>query len=90
MEIYEFSLIALPLWILVIVLEVVVVYYATREEHARQKLEKLARKQEQTFVEQSKKLDELLLNKSINETTYNRLKQLLQTDFEKKHKKSSK
>ena len=88
MEVSYFYLFILPLAIFVFALASLVFYYAKREEFAHKKLKKLVHKQEETFTNQLERLSELRKNKSIDKITYDRLKQILETDIQQKRKEA--
>jgi len=91
MEASYFYFFVLPLGIFVGILALLVFYYARKEELAERKLKKLMGKyvrkrlkQKEAFNKELERLEELFQNKSIDQITYERLKQLLENNYEKK------
>jgi len=91
MEAYYFYYFVLPLGVFVGVLASLVFYYARREESAQRRLKNVMRsyikkrkKQQETLSRELAKLDEIRNNKSIDEITYERLKHILEANFEQK------
>jgi len=88
---FYFSLVFLPLGIIVVVLAVSVYYSVHKKQIARKKTMKLVQafikekaKQRETMDKELAKLARLLENKSIDKETYQRLKNVLMTMDEKK------
>ena len=84
MEIFYFYFFILPLGIIVIGLVVAVYYYAHREEIAKRKTKKLVQayvkekaKQKKAMNKELAKIDKLFEEKSIDEETCERLKNVL-------------
>ena len=91
MEPLDFQFFVLPLAVLIGILTLMVVYYARREERQEKKLKKLMRRyvrnrvtQEEIFAKELEKLQLLLRNKSIDKSTYSRLKETLEISFAQK------
>lgn len=86
MEIPDFYFIVLPLGIIVCTLAPLVFFYARREELAQWKLKRHARKrlqQKETYAKEIENLGILLRSGSIDETTYERLMQILHTSYQR-------
>jgi len=95
MKVSEFYFIVLPLGILVCTLALLVFFYARREELAQWKLKRqkhaYARKrlkQKETHANEIEKLKVLLRSGSIDETTYERLKEILRISYQKNHEEA--
>jgi membrane protein required for beta-lactamase induction len=84
MEAVYFNFIVLPLGILVVILAVSVYYYSNKEEIARRKTKKGVQayikekaRQQESMNRELAKIDTFLENKSIDEETCKRLKNVL-------------
>lgn len=84
----DFYFLVLPLGVLVFILASLVLYIARKEEKKEKKLKKLMRtyvrnrlKQEKIFTLELEKLEALLRDKSIDQDTYARLRQILDINF---------
>ncbi len=94
MEAFYFYVNVLPLGALVVVLSVVTLYYARREERAQKKLKKVidmyAKKRsklQESYDAQMERLQELLKAESIDSVTFERMKNALEKES-KKHEAS--
>jgi len=95
MEPTEFYFFVLPLGALIGILASLVLHVARKEEKQEKKLKKLMRKyvrnrqkQEKTFTEEQEKLQALLRDKSIDQNTYARLKDILEINFAQQREKA--
>jgi hypothetical protein len=95
MEPLDFQVFVLPLALLIGILVLMVFYYARKEERQERKLKKLMRRyvtnrltQKEVFAKELGKLQVLLQNKSIDEYTYNRLKETLEISFAQKREEA--
>lgn len=90
MEVFDFYFIVLPLGIFVCALAPLVFFYARREELAQWKLKRLKHaharkrlKQKEIYTKEVENLRILLRNGSIDETTYERLKEVLRASYQR-------
>lgn len=91
MEASSFYFFVLPLRVFVFLMASLVFYYARRDERAERRIVKLvnayvktASKHKESYDKQLNKLQELLKNQSIDEVTYERVKQALENDYAQK------
>jgi len=95
MEPTDFYSFVLPLGVLIGILASLVLYYARREEKSERKLKRLMRtyvrnrlEQEKTFTKQLEKLQTQLHDKSIDQNTYARLKEILEISIAKRREEA--
>lgn len=97
MEILEFYLTVLPLGFIIGFLVPLVWFYARREERAQWKLKKTMRtyvkervKQKEIYTRGLEHLNTLLNNGSLDASTYERLKLLLEANYQRKQAETAK
>ena len=83
MDVSYFYHVVLPLWIIAMVLAVLVYYYANREERARKKIVKLLFSHEESYAKELDRLAALRQEGTLDQTTYERMKHILDTNLEK-------
>ncbi len=90
MEAFYFYVNVLPLGVLVVALTIVTLYYARREERAQKKLKKLVdlyakkkSKLQESYDAQMERLQELLKAESIDNVTFERMKNALEKESKK-------
>ena len=95
MDYSSFYFNVLPLAAFVVLLAVLVYYYARMEERAQGRIAKLVNayikttsKYKESYNIQLNNLQELLKNESIDELTYERMKQALENDYTRKREEA--